>query len=221
MLKRERIAEHLQLQSKLNENIHPEWWAQKYNWTRAIMIEGAELLDHLGWKWWKHQEPNIGQVHLELVDIWHFILSHELAACQNDQVEALGNLSHALKEPQYLAPMGYYNADVRGMSARELVHVLVGNAAANHVNVTAFALLLYQTELSWEKLDLLYRTKNVLNVFRQKHGYKDGTYIKTWYGEEDNEVLYRLIEMRPEATVEQLTTKLGQIYTSLPQSMMP
>lgn len=221
MIKRERLAEHLLLQDQLNRVVHPEWVTQGFNWTRAILVESVELLDHLGWKWWKQQKTNIGQVHLELVDIWHFILSNELAACSGDHVEALGNLSHALKDPQFLAPMGYNTVDVRGLDARSLVHVLAGNAAAGHVNMAAFDLLMYQVELSWEKLDLLYRTKNVLNVFRQGHGYKDGTYVKTWHGEEDNEVLYRLIEARPEATVEQLNTKLEQIYSSLPESMLP
>lgn len=215
MIKRERIAEHLLLQDQLNQVVHPQWVAQKFNWSRAVMQESAELLDHLGWKWWKKQDTNLGQVHLELVDIWHFILSHELSMCDGDHSEALGNLSHGLKEPQFLAPLGYHSVDVRGLDAKSLVHVLMANAAGGHINLTAFDLLLYQTELSWEKLDLLYRTKNVLNVFRQKHGYRDGTYTKTWHGEEDNEVLYRLIETRPDATVEQLNTKLEQIYTTL------
>ena len=42
----------------------------------------------------------------------------------------------------------------------------------------------------------LYRNyvgKNVLNLFRQENGYKDGTYKKIWNGEEDNEVLARLM----------------------------
>jgi hypothetical protein len=32
-----------------------------------------------------------------------------------------------------------------------------------------------------------------LNFFRQDHGYKEGTYIKIWHGEEDNEVLAILV----------------------------
>jgi len=40
--------------------------------------------------------------------------------------------------------------------------------------------------------DDLYRSyvgKNVLNFFRQDHGYRDGSYVKTWAGREDNEHL--------------------------------
>ena len=45
-------------------------------------------------------------------------------------------------------------------------------------------------------LDDLYRGyvgKNVLNTFRQDHGYKLGSYVKTWDGREDNEVLAQLL----------------------------
>jgi len=45
-------------------------------------------------------------------------------------------------------------------------------------------------------LDELFRQyvgKNTLNFFRQDHGYKEGSYIKIWHGEEDNEVLASLV----------------------------
>jgi hypothetical protein len=45
-------------------------------------------------------------------------------------------------------------------------------------------------------LDELFRQyvgKNTLNFFRQDHGYKEGSYIKEWHGEEDNEVLAQLV----------------------------
>ena len=44
--------------------------------------------------------------------------------------------------------------------------------------------------------DDLYRTyvgKNVLNFFRQDHGYRDGSYVKTWDGREDNEHLVEIL----------------------------
>ena len=37
-----------------------------------------------------------------------------------------------------------------------------------------------------------YIGKNVLNFFRQDHGYQDGTYIKEWGGREDNEHLVEI-----------------------------
>ena len=40
--------------------------------------------------------------------------------------------------------------------------------------------------LTFAKLSSMYISKNVLNIFRQNNGYKDGTYEKTWFGKEDN-----------------------------------
>lgn len=31
--------------------------------------ECAELMDHIGWKWWKKQEIDIEQAQIELIDI--------------------------------------------------------------------------------------------------------------------------------------------------------
>jgi hypothetical protein len=38
-----------------------------------------------------------------------------------------------------------------------------------------------------------YVGKNVLNFFRQDHGYKEGTYKKLWNGREDNEHLVEVL----------------------------
>ena len=63
------------LQDEHNVQVHAEWKEQGHDYYRAIWVECAEMLDHFGWKWWKKQEPDINQVKLELVDIWHFALS--------------------------------------------------------------------------------------------------------------------------------------------------
>ena len=47
--------------------------------------------------------------------------------------------------------------------------------------------------MSFEDLYLGYVGKNVLNFFRQDHGYKDGSYIKKWGQLEDNEHLINII----------------------------
>ena len=48
-------------------------------------------------------------------------------------------------------------------------------------------------EISWTELYCQYVGKNVLNMFRQDKGYKEGTYQKTWNGREDNEYLVEII----------------------------
>jgi len=75
---KQQIVAMLALQDKMNTKVHADWRGQSFEWYRAIWIECAELLDHHGWKWWKKQSPDVEQVILELIDIWHFGLSIEL-----------------------------------------------------------------------------------------------------------------------------------------------
>lgn len=48
-------------------------------------------------------------------------------------------------------------------------------------------------------------------MFRQDHGYKEGTYIKIWHGKEDNEVLAE--------TVKQLDSSAEDFQTQVYQAL--
>jgi hypothetical protein len=72
--------------------------------------------------------------------------------------------------------------------------------------------------LNLEKLYRLYVGKNILNQFRQDHGYKDGSYIKVWDGDEDNVVMKRIWEESGELTPEELLRELTKSYFSLTKS---
>jgi hypothetical protein len=47
--------------------------------------------------------------------------------------------------------------------------------------------------MTFDDLYRHYVGKNVLNFFRQDHGYKSGTYEKVWSGREDNEHLTEVL----------------------------
>ena len=64
----------------------------------------------------------------------------------------------------------------------------------------------------------LYVGKNILNQFRQDNGYKEGTYIKVWDGEEDNVVMKRIWEEDGDIKPEQLYKELAKLYLSLNKS---
>lgn len=172
----------LELQEAMNNKVHPQWRAQGYAWHRAIWVESAELLEHYGWKWWKKQTPDQDQVALELVDIWHFGLSMELQSGASLDVIAQ-TLAAGL-----LAPTGPqdFNAAVEHFVAKTLQQT--GFAVAE------FAQLLQLSHLPFIRLYSLYVGKNILNFFRQDHGYKEGTYRKIWQGREDNEHLIEILE---------------------------
>ena len=61
-------------------------------------------------------------------------------------------------------------------------------------NAIALADCMRLMDMDSDELFRQYVGKNTLNFFRQDHGYKEGTYIKIWHGEEDNEVLASLVK---------------------------
>lgn len=208
MLSKTQLANQLVLQDRLNSVVDPLWLTAGHQWHRAIMVEAVEALDHYGWKWWKKQAPDVPQVQIELADIWHFILSATLVECQGDHVWAAESLITRMGGAETFSEMS-------GTDTRKLFDELAGSAASGGLHSEAFVTLLRRLELPWDKLHVMYVAKNVLNIFRQAHGYKEGTYIKVWQGQEDNVVLANLLYARPDATAEQLLTKLEEIYTHI------
>ena len=76
--------------------------------------------------------------------------------------------------------------------------IALENLASAAVTNKSFDAIALADCMKLMKMDLneLFRQyvgKNTLNFFRQDHGYKEGTYIKVWHGEEDNEVLANLV----------------------------
>jgi len=170
----------LDLQDAMNTRVHSDWRQQGFEWYRAIWIECAELMDHYGWKWWKKQTPDIDQVKLEVIDIWHFGLSMLLV--NNTSATMIEEqLSSALKKE----PAGDFLESVELFAG----DVLVSKA----FSIENFASMLQASGMSFDALYIGYVGKNVLNFFRQDHGYKEGTYHKLWGGKEDNEHLVELV----------------------------
>lgn len=179
---KQQVLSMLQLQDAINLKVHPLWREQNYAWYRAVWVECAELMDHYGWKWWKHQEPDVDQVILELVDIWHFGLSIHLL----DSDDLAFTTQRIVEQLE--------SAVVQKEDFKVLLEDFAGETIrSKSFDVTRFALLMNAVGLSFEGLYRNYIGKNVLNRFRQDHGYKAGTYQKVWGGKEDNEHLAMLL----------------------------
>lgn len=180
---KDRIAAMLAMQDAINTQVHVDWRGRGNPWYRAIWVECAELLDHYGWKWWKGQEPDLDQVRLELVDIWHFGLSTLLA--RDLPAEAIATeFAAALAQPTPCGDGEVFRRAVEQFAARTL--------AAQDFDLPGFAVLMLVIEFDFDELYRRYVGKNVLNRFRQDHGYREGTYRKHWQGREDNEWLVEL-----------------------------
>lgn len=53
-------------------------WLRRF--VSAIRAEVDELDESIPWKWWRKEKTDIQNVHIELVDIFHFLLSAASAA---------------------------------------------------------------------------------------------------------------------------------------------
>lgn len=168
----------LDLQDKMNTKVHANWRTQGYEWYRAAWIECAELMDHAGYKWWKHAEPDIEQIQLEVVDIWHFGMSALLVGSEDTEALA-GDIVADLSAPP--------SSSMSLLGASEALASAC--ITSESFSTPAFLNLMRASDLTFDQLYRMYVGKNVLNFFRQDHGYKDGSYVKVWDGREDNEHL--------------------------------
>jgi len=196
---KQQLATMLELQNEMNTKVHARWREQNFEWYRAIWVECAELLDHYGWKWWKKQTPDVDQIALELVDIWHFGLS--LLLLKGYSVEDIT----AIVEDEFSNPKS------SGDFASDLEHFTESTLSTKDFDVSGFARLMVGINMDFETLYVGYVGKNVLNFFRQDHGYQDGSYQKQWGGVEDNEHLVDIVA--------QLDTSAGDFKDELYQRM--
>ena len=60
---------------------------------------------------------------------------------------------------------------------------------------TFIAGIMKYLDMTFDELYEIYVGKNVLNMFRQDNGYKEGSYNKVWNGREDNEYLVDIMKV--------------------------
>lgn len=186
----------LALQANVNAKVDPNWITARYPYLRAVAIEGAEAIEHHGWKWWKKQDKDLSQLQMELVDIWHFILSEILLRNDDNQLTPLEYLLSALSDANSLQVIELDNTAYK-LNETDLVtklELLIAISIARRIDLGLFESIMRDCELTWTDLFCQYVGKNVLNMFRQDNGYKEGTYRKMWEGREDNEHLVEILE---------------------------
>ena len=185
------------MQEEHNRLVHAQWRQQGFEFYRAMWVECAEMLDHFGWKWWKQQSPDLDQVKLELVDIWHFALSELMRD---------GDIP-----PDVAEQLAAVAAD--GPTDPETFRLAIEALAAECLNTRSFdtkgfTAAMAALPMDYAELYALYIGKNMLNRFRQNNGYKSGEYKKLWQGREDNEHLIELLAELGNDAPEQLPDRL-------------
>lgn len=172
----------LTMQDRMNTRVHLHWVQQNFEWYRAIWIECGELMDHVGYKWWKKQDADMEQVRLEVIDIWHFGMS----ALFQEGLAIAQIASDIENELNHYTPTG--------LGVREATEALATHSLQTRgFSPSRFWELMLAAGLDFNALYSAYVGKNVLNFFRQDNGYKEGSYTKNWAGREDNEHLVELM----------------------------
>lgn len=199
----EKITQCLLLQDELNKKINNNWKEirTEEDFFRAIWLECAEAVESLPWKWWKKTDPDLENVEIELVDIFHFILSISLLKNDTDVLTKYLVSNTNKLEKNYSTLIILFENIARSSLERDYESVL------------RYFSTLVNTTVGFEKLFLLYVGKNILNKLRQEYGYNKGTYSKTINGVEDNKYLLNLVKDTDDVTV--LEMKLREVLTSV------
>ena len=101
-----KLEEMFLLQKKLNDSTNGKNWelglnkfGKEINWLRCIHMEVAELIESTPWKHWKNinSAPDMNNIHVELVDIWHFLMSYILQETNVPKAVSLVN-THCIYE---------------------------------------------------------------------------------------------------------------------------
>jgi len=220
----------LQLQNQLNDATNGEKWTEgltkngkKINWRRCIYMECAEMVDSFAWKHWKAiaQEPDWHNHQIEVVDVWHFIMS---LAIENYEQNSKGNIDDIAQMMSDSRSFAAITTDESAFTDVELIYEKVENLIRLSLSkeelqletmVADFFDLVAMSGLNLETLYRLYVGKNILNQFRQDNGYKEGTYIKIWNSQEDNVVMKSIWETHKDITPELLYEELAKAYAAL------
>jgi len=211
--------ETMELQKKFNDQVAPGWMQdkrnQKYNFWMAILDETTEVLNSKHWKWWKDpskmNEVDWDNVQVELIDLFHFILS--ICIQQNAEHVLFSQLLNLqmnkdkitlIKDDKYFED--FWNNFLMAVQMKNLPVMAVSWGdfwfrAGGDVNV----------------LFKEYRIKAALNKIRQEFGYGK-EYQKMWNFNgkmvEDNVVAWELSKDIPldKNTLENVTKVLREFY---------
>ena len=229
----DKILLMLQLQAQLNDATNGEEWTKGVtkngkiiNWKRCIYMECAEMVESFSWKHWKsiNKEPDWDNLQIEVVDVWHFIISLAIENYANNFKGGVEDLAINVSELK-----SFSTIDVRSdtfdtqdniiSKIENIIRLVLSQEELDiEVLISEFFDLALMSGLDLETLYRLYVGKNVLNQLRQDNGYKDGSYMKIWNGEEDNVVMKRVWEEDTDIKPDALYKELTKLYLALTKS---
>ena len=221
-----KILQMLELQQELNDATNGLNWEEgitkngkKIDWRRCIYLEAAELVDSYPWKHWKNIDanPDYENIKIEIVDIWHFVMSEALRIYKIDNLGSIEDIStmvnqmEGFKDFQKDEKSELLDTYSEIALVEEMIRILFCNKDINTL-IVSFLTMSSKLNLKLPELYKLYIGKNILNKFRQNNGYKEGSYIKVWNGKEDNVVMQNILKEKEEITPDALYEALKSAY---------
>jgi len=223
-----RVLQMLELQQSLNDATNGLNWEEgitkngkTIDWRRCIYLEAAELIESYPWKHWKNIDasPDYANIKIEIVDIWHFVMSETLRLYKIDNLGSIEDIATMVgKMPDFeLFSQNEKSPTLDSYEeialVEEMIKILFCDTDINKL-IVSFLSMSAKLNLKLPELYKLYIGKNILNKFRQENGYKDGSYIKIWNGKEDNVVMQSVLEEKENITPEELYKALEENYPS-------
>jgi dimeric dUTPase (all-alpha-NTP-PPase superfamily) len=218
----------LQLQQQLNDATNGEEWTKgitkngkTIDWKRCIYMECAEMIDSFSWKHWKDiaKEADWDNLKIEVVDVWHFIMSLAITQYTTDMRGQLENIASDMAGLESFISLEYSGYGEQSVIIADVEQLMRDALEPNKADILAMAehffKLVKLSGLDRQSLYRLYVGKNILNQFRQDHGYKEGTYLKIWNGEEDNVIMKRIWEKSGDITPQVLYKKMQEVYETI------
>ncbi len=226
----EYIKEMFALQQKLNDETNGIGWENGYtkndrmiNWKRCIYMESAELIDSFNWKHWKdiNKATDWENATIEIVDIWHFIMS---LALEDYKVNGRGDIDKLVNDVVNVQGFERFSKEAYSIDSTPAMEII--NDIESIINITTsfkvdifdgllkeYFYLSLKCGVNLKTLYKFYVAKNVLNQFRQDNGYKEGTYKKIWGSKEDNEVMLEILS-EDAMSAEELYKELDKVYNA-------
>lgn len=247
----------INFQDNLNVIINPNWKNEitDKQYSIAFLSELNELLECYNWEWWKKKEVNLNNAKVEVIDIFHFLLSINILKAHyinnllliNTIDEFIygiekyymenheNNIIDKILYLNYLVSNFYHNSFIDYIHRFNIKKELIDKydlktlysffkyplELLKIINVNFFVLMQYIFNENTDEFFKMYILKYILNIIRQKYGYKIGDYKKVINNQEDNEILHLIMKEINVLDIEDLIKedKLNDIFKLIEQKL--
>jgi hypothetical protein len=148
----------LQMQNGFNRKVIGHDWMdgrthKHVDFCTAMSVEASEFAEHMGFKWWKNQQPDVPQAKMELIDIFHFLISRVMESCGAHIITDLE--MHDVERPK--------GSDLTDMTIARAMALLQGAYSQVYSTCGAGA----QNRRLYEEIELAMRKVNVNRLLRK------------------------------------------------------